>query len=252
MKLHTLLRGCFAVLAAALLASPPGPAGAQDATFGPKIYRDNGGDRMSVKAGGEVKVYANGQVNLSGKQTVESGGEIEVASGATLSVKSGSTLSVESGATWDFARAGVQRTFSHGCKAGATAGWVVAAGHNLSLATLPAESTAATMVCALTGLKVGDTITAFSLVGQIESAGGAVTLDANLRKLTAAAADVTDASVGSITQVAASADAIVSAAKSGLSEVVAADETFYILITGTTAAATDIALQGFTVTVTES
>jgi hypothetical protein len=34
--------------------------------------------------------------------------------------------------------------------------------------------------------------------------------------------------------------------------VVAADETFYVLLTGTTAASTDIALMGIAVTVTES
>lgn len=137
-------------------------------------------------------------------------------------------------------------------KVGTTAGWAVGSADNLCLATLPQSQTASTLVIpVVVPLKVGDIIIAFSIVGQIESAGGAVTLDANLRKHTSAAADVADASIGSITQIAVTADAIVSASKSGLSEVVAADETFYVLITGTTAATTDIAIQGITVTVQE-
>lgn len=146
----------------------------------------------------------------------------------------------------------IQRSLNSHAKVGATAGWVVNAADDLGLlATCPASQTAATLVVPVSGICVGDTITAFSVVGQIESAGNTVTLDADLRKLTAAASDVTDASVGAITQISETSDAIVSAAKTGLSEVVGADETFYVLLTATTAAATDIALQGVTITVTE-
>lgn len=143
-----------------------------------------------------------------------------------------------------------QLVLSTSAKLGTTAGWVIDTNDNLGLAaTCQASRTAATLVIPITGLKVGNKITAFSVVGQIESAGGTVTLDANLRKLTAAASDVTDASVGSITQISVTADSIISSAKTGLTEVVAANETFYVLLTATTAAATDIALQGITVTV---
>lgn len=141
-----------------------------------------------------------------------------------------------------------------GAKAGATAGWVVGAGDNVSLVTLPASQTGSTLVVPIPA-KVGSTITGFHLVGQIESAGNAVTVDAALRKHTAAAADVADASVGAITQLSVTADTIMSSAnteKASLSEVVGADETFYVLITATTGASTDIALQGVAVTVTEA
>lgn len=130
------------------------------------------------------------------------------------------------------------------------AGWVIGAADSISLATLPASQTTENIVIPITiPLPVGFTITAFSVIGQIESGGNAVTLDANLRKHTAAAADVADASVGTITQISVTADAIVSAAKSGLAEVVAANETFYVVLLGTTAATTDIAIQGITVTI---
>jgi hypothetical protein len=58
--------------------------------------------------------------------------------------------------------------------------------------------------------------------------------------------------VGAITQLAVTADTIMSKTntrKGALDEVVAEDETFYVLLTATTAAATDIALQGVTVEV---
>lgn len=140
-------------------------------------------------------------------------------------------------------------------KAGAGAGWVVAVGDNISLVTCPASQTASTLVVPIVGLKVGQTISSFHLVGQIESAGGTVLVDADLRKMTAAAADVTDASVGAITQLSVTADTIMSATntnKASLTEVVGADETFYVLITATTAGSTDIALQGVAITVTEA
>ena len=137
-------------------------------------------------------------------------------------------------------------------KVGATAGWVVAAAANTALVTCPASQTAATLVIPIkVPLKVGWTITGFSIIAQIESAGGAVTLDAALRKQTNVAGDVTDASVGAITQVSVTADTASTASKTGLTEVVAVGETFYILVTATTAASTDIVLQGITLTVSE-
>lgn len=137
-------------------------------------------------------------------------------------------------------------------KAGATAGWVVAGATNLSEATLPASQTGSTLVVPIVGLRVGDIVTAFKVVAQIESAGGAVTLDADLRKLTNAAGDPVDASVGAITQVAVTADTAVAAAKTGLSDIVGADERFYVLITATTAASTDIRFLNITVTTTQA
>ena len=106
----------------------------------------------------------------------------------------------------------------------------------------------------LTGLKVGDKIIGFRILGQIESAGNAATLDADLRKVTHAAADVTDASVGAITQVAASTEDVdVDEEKTfTTAEIVAADYCYYVLVTGTTAAATDIAVVGIELDIARS
>ena len=132
-------------------------------------------------------------------------------------------------------------------KVGTTAGFVVAAASNISLVTCPASQTAATLVLPIPYLKQGQIIKGFHLVGQVESAGNIATVDAALRKQTAAAADVSDAAVASITQLSLTADTILGPLNSlldGLSEVVAEDNNYYILITVTTAAATDVALQG--------
>lgn len=140
-------------------------------------------------------------------------------------------------------------------KVGGTAGFVVAAAANVALVTCPASQTAAKLVVPVPAMKVGSTITGFHLVGQIESAGGTVTVDADLRKHTAAAADVSDASVGAIAQLSVTADAIMSASntrKADLAEVVAADETFYVLVTVTTAGSTDVALQGVAIEFSEA
>lgn len=153
-------------------------------------------------------------------------------------------------------KTGVRRVYNGFCKVGATAGFAVGGGavNTGLMATCPAGQTASTLVVPLSGvLNVGETITAVHLVGQIESAGNTVTIDVDLRKMTAAAADVVDASVATMTQISVTADTIISSANStigSLTEVVAADETFYLKITVTTGASTDIALQGVVLTVT--
>lgn len=140
-------------------------------------------------------------------------------------------------------------------KAGATSGWVVAAAADNMLVTLPAESTGSTLVVPITGLNVGDTINSFYANGQIESAGGTASITVDLRKMTAAAADVADASVDAMdSALSVTEDTIISSSNSAspedLGEVVAEGESFYFLVTATTAASTDIALQSLALNVT--
>jgi hypothetical protein len=135
-------------------------------------------------------------------------------------------------------------------KVGATAGWVLGAASNISLATLPASQTASTLVVPVQGLRVGDRIMGFYAVGQVEAAGNEVGFTLALRKMTAAAADVTDSAVAALDEVLFFADATLSASNTrvaDVSEVVGADESFYFLVTATTDAATDIALQALVV-----
>lgn len=135
-------------------------------------------------------------------------------------------------------------------KVGATSGWVVGAASNICLATLPASQTSSTLVVPLRGLKLGDVIRGFHLIGQVESVGGTVTIACNLRKHTAAAADVVDASVASMASLSVTAQTTLSRFNTSSPDfpcVVGGGETYYFLITGTTAASTDIALQGLAV-----
>lgn len=139
-------------------------------------------------------------------------------------------------------------------KVGATSGAVVNAADNKnSAARVPASQNAATIVFPLDGIPDGASITSYALIGQIESAGNTVTVDAALRKQTVAAGDNVDAAItgGAITQVSVTADTALSAANAGKTNVNAtinADESHYILVTVTTGASTDVDLLGIAVT----
>lgn len=140
---------------------------------------------------------------------------------------------------------------------GSGTGFVVRAAADSALATCPASQADATLVVPLYGLKVGQTITGFSLTGQIESAGNTVTVDAALYTSTAAAADISTAAVtgASITQISVTADTALTATnskKDGLSTTVADGVAYFLLVTVTTAAATDVALAAVTVYVNEA
>jgi len=145
----------------------------------------------------------------------------------------------------------VTKAVAH-AKAGTTSGWTVGATNNLgTIATVAASQTACTLVMRIDGLHVGDTITGFATFASINSAGGAVTLDANLRKITVAAgANGTDASVANATQVSVSAATASSQSTTGLTEVVASGTVYYLLLTATTAASTTIELSSVEITVT--
>jgi hypothetical protein len=137
-------------------------------------------------------------------------------------------------------------------KVGSAAGWVVNAAANIFEATMAASQTAGTLVVPLTGLTAGDTLTGFRVVAQVESAGGTVTIDADLRAETNVAADPTDASIGAITQVSVTADTAVSATKTGLTEVISVAKRYYLLITATTGSSCDIRYLASWCTVTTS
>jgi hypothetical protein len=134
-------------------------------------------------------------------------------------------------------------------RVGTTAGWVNT-GTNINQATVAASQTGSTFTIPVTGLEIGDTIVSFKVVGQVESAGGSVTLDADLRQLTNAAADPADASLGAITQVAVTADTAVASSKTlATAELIASGDMPYVLLTATTAGSTDIRLLGVEVVV---
>lgn len=141
-----------------------------------------------------------------------------------------------------------------GAKVGTTSGWTVNAANNLgTIGTVAASQSAATLVVPVTDLHVGDTITGFRVVASINSAGGTVTLDCDLRKMTVAAgASATDASVATLTQVSVTAATASNTTKGSLTEVVAAGTRYYFLITVTTAGSTTVELDDLEFTVTSA
>lgn len=147
----------------------------------------------------------------------------------------------------------IQLTKAH-AKVGASAGWVLPTTTNLPyMATMAASQTGGTLVVHLDGLQVGATITGYKVIAQVESAGGTVTIDAALRAVTNVAAEPTDAAVGTgMTQVSVTADTAVAQAKTGHTQVVTSGDTYYLLITATTGASTDIILQNIELTYTSA
>lgn len=138
----------------------------------------------------------------------------------------------------------------NGAKVGSAAGWTLAAANDLYLATIAASQSAAKLVIGIRiPLKIGQKIIGFKLVGELVSAGNAVTFDCDLRKGTSAAGSVTDASIATMTQLSATASAIITAGKTGFSAVITAGCNYYFVITTTTGVSCSAILQGLTVTV---
>lgn len=146
---------------------------------------------------------------------------------------------------------GVVKVFNNEARVGATAGFVLGAIDTGVMATVAASQAAGTLVVPISGLTVGDTITAMTVHAQIESGGNVVTIDGDLRNIDNTAADPVDASVGNITQVSVTADTAVAQQVTGLSHVVLATDSYYVLVTVTTNASTDVQLININVTVTE-
>lgn len=141
----------------------------------------------------------------------------------------------------------IQRVIPANGKAGTTAGWVVNAGDNIFLATLPESQTGSTLIIPITGLEIGMKIKGFSLIGQMESGGHNVGVAADLRKLTAAAADMVDSSVATLSAVTGTADTALTDANTlsdNFEEVVDSNATYYMKLTATTGVATDIGIAG--------
>lgn len=175
----------------------------------------------------------------------------------TLTIGGTMTVSGTQTITGSLVRTGVQilTPICGNAKVGATAGWVITAADDISQATLPASQTSSTLIIPITGINIGDTLTGVSVSGQVESAGNAVTLVMSVRKTTAVAAGNSDAELDTDNVGSLVADTLISSANlvvTGLTEVLAEGEAVYVLLTGTTAAVTDIALNSILATVTRS
>lgn len=210
-----------------------------------EVTGTTGFSAMTVTAGALFILRFNGVLTMTDSANLAlGGGEITTASGSQglFYAKANNVVILLA-----FKHKGRKRQINIGAKIGATAGWTIQTNDDLGLlATCQASRTAATLIVPISGLLVGDMITRFNVFGQIESAGNTVLLDAELRKHTAATADVTDTLVAAMNQLSVTADTTLLRGAGSLTEIVADDETFYVLFTATTGALTDIALQGIT------
>lgn len=147
-------------------------------------------------------------------------------------------------------------------KVGATAGWVITGGTNIAHATLPASQTSSTLIINLSGhLEPGDTLKSLWLNGQAESAGANVAMTLSLRRVRSAAADNEDTELGTKSTGNFTADTLFTFNNTGISlegasgsngALVQEDSVYYLRITGTTAASTDIDLLSVTMVVDKS
>lgn len=171
---------------------------------------------------------------------------------SSLGIATITTATITTLTTTSIVRTGYPYKIGAGAKAGTTAGWTVGAGNNLgTIATVAASQSACTLVVPVVNVHIGDTITGFRVVASINSAGGTVTLDADLRKLVVAAgATATDSSIGTLTQVSVATATASNTTKTGLTEVVAAGTRYYLLLTVTTAGSTTLELDDLEITVT--
>lgn len=162
--------------------------------------------------------------------TLQSSGTLTVNSGTTIT-RTGEVLSIPliSGFT------------------GASAGYV---GINTGEVSLPASTGASTWVVPVI-LPMGYIITAYKLTGQLESGGNANVLDCDMRVSTGVEAGNTDASLGAITQLSKTADYLVAESKTlAAAHTMITNRHVYVLLTGTTLAATDQKLMSLEVTYT--
>lgn len=155
------------------------------------------------------------------------------------------------------ARTGQIHKFQSTPKVGATAGWVVGAANNQGkMATLPAGQAGSTLVIPIPTLKPGWTIQAWAINGSLQSAGNNCTILGDLRALTANAAGATDASIGvmaaALTVVANTILSVANATKAAIAHVVLAGNSYYMLITSTTAAATTQEIQSIDLYIDEA
>lgn len=132
------------------------------------------------------------------------------------------------------------------------AGWVAPTTVAETAVRLPASKTALKWIVPITGVHIGDIITGYKVNGQAESGGNAYTLDCDIYESTMAAGDITEASKSAaITQVTGTADAIIAATKASLAITVTTAKPLYFILTGTTAASTDLAVASIELTVTQ-
>jgi len=148
---------------------------------------------------------------------------------------------------------GVEERLYQDGKVGGTAGWTVRAAADSFMATVAASQTAGTLVIPLTGLKVGDELRGYHLLGQVDSAGNTVTVDAQLyvSEAVAAASTHTALTGTDMTQLSVTADTKMNALNANKDFAAAnrvtvqADKAYFALVTVTTAGTTDVELIGF-------
>lgn len=126
---------------------------------------------------------------------------------------------------------------------GSVAGWDHQAANNTATIKLPAAKTASTFTLPIP-IEHGTIINGWSIHGRIGSGGNTATLDVELRATTGTAAAITDESICTMPQISKTADYLIDDSIECSTPEEVEHKHYYILITGTTGAGTEIELQG--------
>lgn len=151
----------------------------------------------------------------------------------------------------------VVKVIASGGKVGATSGWSLSGSDIGSIGNLPSDHTGSTLVIPLSGLRIGDVVSGFYLIGQMSSDAGTGTIDATLKLASMLSDEVTTSSLGSMTQLTTNATDIKlsssNASKSlSANHTLATDEELFLIVTGTTQSNNQINLEGIGLNITES
>ena len=76
-----------------------------DATYQPKVYRDDQGNRLNVVSGGKLSIESGSSFAVATDLEVASGGSVNLASGSSMTFASGSGLVLSSGSSVSVATA---------------------------------------------------------------------------------------------------------------------------------------------------
>jgi hypothetical protein len=205
---------------------------------------------VTCTSGAAVTAGDTVQANVVGRAITASGIKGHYALGVALSTAGGAGVDLTVLLLPAWVQDGTSaRVIKANAFIGMDTNWTI---DELGHAALPASQTNEYLLIAIPGLRVGDVITGYRLLGALNSGGNAVTVDGKLVSLAkAAGATPTRVEESVMVQVSKTAAYALDDGATGLAVTVGADKTYHLWVQCTTAAATTAAISGAEIDVTE-
>jgi len=205
---------------------------------------------VTVTSGAPVTAGDTVQANAVGRAITASGTKGHYALGVALSTAGGAAVDLTVLLLPAWVQDGTSaRVIKTNAFIGMDTNWTI---DELGHAALAASQTNEYLLIAIPGLRVGDVITGYRIVGALNSGGNAVTIDGKLVSLAkAAGATPTRVEESVMVQVSKTAAYALDDGAAALAVTVDADKTYHLWVQSTTAAATTAAIAGAEIDVTE-